>query len=145
MDWKECNIKKLVKKIGVDNNLIKSLVKSSQNKLESANRLKIDETTSSSVISLCYESLRELLEALATKKGFKIYNHECYTALLKEVLGQEELSIRFDRFRKIRNKVNYYGKDIGIEETSSVKEEIIESINKIKQLLQNKGQGSPNK
>ncbi|MBW2990477.1 hypothetical protein KY348_02100 [Candidatus Woesearchaeota archaeon] len=139
MDWKECNLKKLVKKISIDNNLIKSLIKSSQNKLESANRLKIDETTSASVISLSYESLRELLEALATKKGLKIYNHECYTALLKEVLGQEELSIHFDRFRKIRNKVNYYGKDIGVEETISVKEEIMDLINKIKQLLQIKG------
>ena len=135
MDWKECNIKKLVKKIGVDNNLIKSLLKSSQNKLESANRLKIDETTSSSVISLCYESIRELLEALATKKGYKIYNHECYTAFLKEILDQEKLSIYFDRFRKIRNKINYYGKEIGIEETTNVKEEIMGLIKKIKQLL----------
>lgn len=126
----------MVKKIGIDKNLVESLMKSSRNKLESANRLKIDKTTSASVISLCYESLRELLEALATKKGLKIYNHECYTAFLKEVLMQEELSIHFDRFRKIRNKINYYGKEIDAEETTHVKEEIMDLINKIKQLLQ---------
>nr|MCK4930399.1 hypothetical protein [Nanoarchaeota archaeon] len=140
MDWKECNMKRLVKKIGADNNLVKSLIKSSQNRLESAKRLDIDKTTCSSVISLCYESLRELLEALATKKGFKIYNHECYAAFLKEILGQKELSVHFDKFRKIRNKVNYYGKELSVEDAISIKEDMICLIKKIKQLIQTTNQ-----
>lgn len=135
MDWKECNIKRYVKKINVDNNLLKSLLKSSQNKLKSANRLSIDETSASSAISLCYESLRELLEALAIKKGFKIYNHECFAAFLKEIMNQEELSIYFDKFRKIRNKINYYGKELEVKDAAGIKEEIISLIKSIKQLM----------
>ncbi len=135
MDWKECNIKRLVKKINVDDNLIKSLLNSSQNKLISAKRLKLDKTTCSSIISLCYESLREALEALAIKKGLKIYNHECYTSFLKEIINKEKISIKFDKFRKIRNKINYYGKEISIEETEDVKKEIMILIKQIRELL----------
>ena len=135
MDWKECNIKKLVKKINIDDNLIKSLLNSSQNKLISAKRLDMDETACSSIISLCYESLREVLEALAIKRGLKIYNHECYTPFLKEVINKEEISIKFDKFRKIRNRINYYEKEIGVEETENIKKEIIILIKQIKELL----------
>jgi hypothetical protein len=116
MDWNECNFKKMVKKV-------------------TANRLKIDEITSSSVISLCYESLRELLEALALKKGFKIYNHECFTAFLKEIICSEDLSIAFDRFRLVRNSINYYGKDINPTDAKNLKKKIQELITKIKKEL----------
>jgi hypothetical protein len=132
MDWEECNLKKLVKKVMPDVNLIESLKKSSQKKIESSNRLKIDEVTSSSILSICYESLRELLEALSLSKGFKIYNHECYAAFLKEIMQAEKLSILFDRFRKLRNRINYYGKEISPADAKQVKEEIIDLINKIK-------------
>jgi hypothetical protein len=135
MDWTECNFKKMVKKVTLDTELIESLKESSQKKLESANRLKIDKITSSSVISLCYESLRELLEALALKKGFKIYNHECFTAFLKEIIGSDDLSIAFDRFRLVRNSINYYAKDISPKDALQLKKEIRELINKIKSKL----------
>ena len=72
MDWKECKDKKFVKNIHGDNNLIISLLKSSKNKLESNLKLVLDQTTASTKVSIIYESLRELLEALAIKKGFKI-------------------------------------------------------------------------
>jgi hypothetical protein len=133
MNWEECNLKKLVKRVSPDHNLIVSLKKSSQNKIASANMLKIDETTSSSVISLYYESLREILEALALSKGFKVYNHECFTAFLKEVIKEEELANLFDRFRQIRNRINYYGKEISLIEANNLKGEIVSLIKKIKE------------
>ena len=135
MDWKECNNKRFVKKVSIDANLIYSLKISSKKKLESANMLDLNETTAVSIISLCYDSLRELLEALAIKKGFKIYNHECFFAFLKEIIKEEKNAVLFDKFRKIRNGINYYGKDLSYEDAKKLKDEIIDLIKEIKHLI----------
>ena len=135
MDWKECNNKRLVKKISVDVNLIGSLKLSSGKRLESANRLELDDTTATSIVSLSYEALRELLEALSIKNGFKIYNHECYCAFLKEIVSEENLALLFDKFRKIRNGINYYGKDLSPEDAKDLRTEIINLVKEVKALL----------
>ncbi|MBI2045677.1 hypothetical protein HYT23_06470 [Candidatus Pacearchaeota archaeon] len=120
IDWKECCSKKTAKSITPDLNLIESLKKSSENKLKSSDELQMNETTSVSKFILAYDSLREALEALASKKGYKIYNHECYTAFLKEVLNQSNLGDEFDEIRKVRNSVNYYGKELSVEDSSGL-------------------------
>ena len=120
MDWKECCNKRIVKEVKKDDELIKSLINISKNKLESENKLSMSDVTAASKLSLAYDSLRELLEALAIKHGYKIYNHECYTAFLKEILKESNKGEEFDEIRKIRNFVNYYGKDISIQESKEV-------------------------
>src|SRR3989344_1948505 len=102
MDWKECLNKRIIKDVSKDEFLIKSLLNSSQKKLESETRLELDDTTAESNVSLAYDSLRELLEALALLKGYKVYNHDCYTAFLKEVLNESAKGAEFDAIRKIR-------------------------------------------
>lgn len=124
MDWDECRIKRIAKHVKPDIEMIKSLIKSSKNKFESESELKMSNVTASSKISLAYDSLREMLEALSLKKSFKIYNHECYIPFLKEIMNKSEIGDEFDEIRKIRNAVNYYGKDISIKEA----EEIIKRI-----------------
>ncbi len=119
-DWKMCLAKRIAKEVKPDEGLIKSLATSSKNKMESGESLKMNGITAGSKLSLAYDSLRELLEALAVKKGYKIYNHECYTAFLKEIMGESAKGDDFDEIRKIRNAVNYYGKDISAEEAVSV-------------------------
>ena len=127
MDWKECCSKRIAKNVKPDIEMITSLTKSSRNKSESESKLEMSNTTASSKLSLAYDSLRELLEALALKNGYKIYNHECYTAFLKEVMKESYKADEFDEIRKIRNAVNYYGKEISPEETK----EIIAKIKKL--------------
>lgn len=129
IDWNECLNKKIAKPVEKDENLIISLKKTSENKLKSMEELKNNEVNAASKVSLIYDSLRELLEALAIEKGYKIYNHECYTAFLKEIIKESEKGDEFDEIRKIRNSINYYGREISIEEANDV-------INKIK-LLRN--------
>jgi hypothetical protein len=109
MDWKECIKEKIAKKVHVDIDLINSLIKTSRNKLVSENKLAMDDTTADSKISLSYDSLRELLEALSIKFGYKIYNHEGYTPFLKEIINETTIGEEFDEIRKIRNSINYYG------------------------------------
>lgn len=135
MDWFECNKKRIVKEVSVDEELISSLLKTSEKKILSEQLLPLNETTSESKISLAYDSLRELLEALAIKNRFKIYNHDCYTSFLKEVIKKSELGDEFDSIRKIRNSINYYGKQITVEECVSVVKQTKELIAKIKSLL----------
>lgn len=115
MDWKDCNYYKFTKKVNIDKGLINSLINSSENRLKSAEALKLNEVTSSSKFSLFYESLREILEVIALKKGFKIYNHECFVSFLKEVCREEEFSNIFDRIRTLRNKLNYYGESLSVQ------------------------------
>ncbi len=124
-DWKECVNKKEVKQVSPDLEMASSLFKTSENKLISAKELKLREETVASKISLSYDSIRELLEAIALKKGYKIYNHVCYTSFLKEILNLPEIADEFDSLRKIRNDINYYGKDISLVETKEVIDQLI--------------------
>jgi len=124
MDWKECNFKRLIKKSSIDEELIRSLVLSSSDKFETSKMIELSNITSTSKLSLTYDSLREILEALALKKGYKIYNHDCFSAFLLEILHEESFSINFDKFRKIRNKINYYGKRFNVNESKIFLEEL---------------------
>jgi hypothetical protein len=120
IDWEDCCNKKIVKSVKPDTGMIKSLIKSSENRWKSENELVMSDVTASSKLSLAYDSLREILEALALKNGYKIYNHECYTAFLKEIIKESDKGDEFDDIRKIRNAVNYYGKEISVEETEMI-------------------------
>ena len=135
MDFNECIKKRIAKEVKEDKELIASLIKTSQNKFDSEKKLELSEVTSSSKISLLYDSLRELLEALAIKNGYKIYNHECYTYFLKEILNESIKGDEFDELRKIRNSINYYAKDISVEEAKDVLKRIIKLRKGILNLL----------
>jgi len=135
MDFNECLNKRIAKEVSEDKELIASLIKTSQNKLDSENKLDLSEVTSGSKISLLYDSLRELLEALTIKNGYKIYNHECYTYFLKEILNESVKGDEFDELRKIRNSINYYAKEISIEEAGDVLKRIKKLREEINNLL----------
>lgn len=135
MDWQECLDNKLVKNLRTDKELIESLIIISRNKAISASRLKLDEISATSIIVLYYDSLRELLEALALSRGFKIYNHECYTSFLKDILGEKEISLLYDNIRKIRNSINYYGRKLSLEEAETIIFDIKKLIEICKKLL----------
>ncbi len=133
MDWMSCNKKRLVKEVKKDANQIKALLEVSEMKLKSANTLPIEHHYAK--ITLLYDVLRSILECVALEKGYKIYNHECYTHFLKELLGYSSLADRFDKLRKIRNGINYYGKEISQEEGEDIISRLIGIIDESKSLL----------
>lgn len=135
MDWNECTSKLLAKKKNLDENLIISLIKESEKKVKVNDLLQLDEITASSKLCIVYDSLREILEAIANKHRYKIYNHECYSSFLHEVLLLKEESIDFDKFRKIRNSINYYGKQIEINDIENLISEILNLRKKLMRLL----------
>jgi len=120
MNWNTCLRQKEAKTIKPDLEMAASLEKTSANKAYSSELLELKEETVASKISLDYDAVRELLEAIALRHGFKIYNHVCYTGFLKEILKQTDLAEEFDELRIIRNDINYYGKNVSIIEAKEV-------------------------
>lgn len=110
----------------VDRNLAKSLLEQTKKDIKFFEGIKVNELSSRKLVSNYYDFLRTILEAVALIDGFKIYGHEAFTYYLIEK-NERQISRQFERFRKIRNGINYYGKIISIEETK----EIIEEIKKI--------------
>ena len=131
MDWKECLGNRIIKPVKEDKNLIRSTRAIAKIKIESAEALPPHLYIGK--ICLLYDALREYLECAALEKGYKIYNHECYVAFLKEVLNLSREGDLFDKLRKIRNGINYYGLSVTEEEALEVIRELKELISKFKQ------------
>lgn len=115
-----------VRRASIDQPLINSLIKSAKKDLEFLNNLEINEGSARKMMVNYYDVLRSVLEAISSLNGYKVYSHEAFVYFLKE-RGEETISDKFDRFRQIRNKINYYGKEISAEEAK----ENIEEIKKI--------------
>jgi len=113
----------LARKTTKDENLAKALFTTAKNDLIFLNKLQIDEFSARKIMTDYYDVLRSILEAIAALDGYKIYQHEAFTHYLKEK-DEESISIKFERFRKIRNRINYYGQIISVEETKDNVEEI---------------------
>ena len=122
----------IVKKVPIDVIRAKSLMKSSEQTLNSARKIPVEEERLKTILRELYESLRQYCEAVGYLRGYKFINHESIAVFLDEILGEKEISIKFDRYRKLRNGINYYGNDI---DTSTVKEALKEiplMVNKLK-------------
>lgn len=108
-----------------------SLIKSSIQAIETAKIIPLNVSSAKTVLRELYEGLREYCEAIGYSKGYKFLDHESIGYFLRDVLQEKSIYAKFDRYRKLRNGVNYYGEDIEVE---TVKEAIIEIPKLIKEL-----------
>lgn len=122
-DWQDC-LHTFAKPVQPNPALIRSLLVSSEDTAYAASLLPLAERTTSTKVANAYDALRELLEALALQHGYKIYNHECYTAFLKEVLRKSTEGEDFDSFRLLRNSLKYYGKRLSEAEAAALIEQM---------------------
>ena len=122
----------LVRKASSDIELTKSLISESTKVLVAIKELRLNETTSTVLMRECYETLRQICEAIAVFKGYKIYSHEAITSFLLETLNEREIADSFDRYRKIRNSINYYATSISVEEVKKALVEIPKLIEVLK-------------
>jgi hypothetical protein len=134
MRFEDFITKGLVKRSSIDTGLIKSILSTADNDLKFFSELEVNDVSARKIFSNFYDIFRSLLEAKALLGGYKVYSHEAFTYLLKEN-GEEGMSIKFDRFRRLRNKVNYYGGNMDIEEVNEYKAELIGLIEKIRKEL----------
>jgi len=121
------------REIDKDSIRAKSLIKSSEDALLSAKELSLKEHNYKAIIRELYESLRQYAEALGYLKGYKFSSHEVITHFLKEIIQEENISIKFDRYRKLRNGINYYGRDVSKETVESALKEIPSLITRLKE------------
>jgi len=133
MDLNDCYRNNFIRKTRVDRELIKSLVEMSDIKEMIVNSTKLNEITISAYVSMAYESLREVLEAICISKGYKVTSHFCLGELLKKLIDDFDFN-EFDRMRYIRNGINYYGTKIDINQGK----EIIAKMFLIKNKLRDK-------
>ena len=108
-----------------------SLFKSSIQAIETAKVIQLNPNTLKSILRELYEGLREYCEAIGYLRGYKFLDHESIGYFLRDILKEQSLSIKFDRYRRLRNGINYYGEDIDIE---TVKEATIEIPELVKRL-----------
>lgn len=132
MDLDECYNKGFIRKATIDKELIKSLIKMSESKIIAINTAKIDEITISAYVSMAYDALREILEAICIGKGYKVTSHQCIGELLRTIIPNFEYS-EFDRMRYIRNGINYYGKEIELDQGKELLQKILALRVKIKE------------
>ena len=112
MDWEECISRGLVVEVKGDYKFIEALLQSSEEKVETCNRLELDRVACSSKILLIYDSLIDVLKSIGVQQGFMVLNHECFFSFLNEVCEERDFANDFDKFREIKNKVSYYGKRV---------------------------------
>ena len=123
-----------VKKQIPDLNIAKSTFNSSLERFELAKGLQ-HKIKPKYILENAYDSMREAADSILYLDGYKSYSHEASIFYLIKKKFSERDIIEFDRFRKIRNGIKYYGKDCDkkdAEEAIILAEKI---INKIKTLL----------
>jgi hypothetical protein len=105
----------------------KSLMEQAKDRMNDLLTLSINEKNASFRFESAYECLREAIPSSMAKEGFKPYSHESIVAFAKErgLLNDRE-SQTFDRYREIRNDINYRGQKVTEEA-----ERIISFINEI--------------
>lgn len=121
-----------VRKAESDISLAKSLIAMSAYQLAFASSVKITNENASPILVNYYEALRQICEAICAKNGFKVYSHEAFTIYLKEKLGEERIAETFDRLRKLRNGINYYGEQVSSSETAAAATDVKKLINALK-------------
>jgi hypothetical protein len=118
-----------------DKLMINSIIKNTLDDLKFLEQTKLSELSKRKLVVNYYDSLRSLLEAVALSKGYKVYTHEAFSYFLRDEVNQEVLAMKFDRFRKIRNGLNYYGKSIELLEAEDIINSIKVMIKEIKRIF----------
>lgn len=69
----------------IDEELIKSLTEMSNIKEMAVKTAQLNDLNISAYVSLAYDSLREVLEAICISKGYKVLSHVCIGELLRDL------------------------------------------------------------
>ena len=119
MDLAECKRKGYIKKTRPNPELAKSLKEMSDIKETVVKETVLDENNISAFVPMAYDSLREILEAVCIMNSYKVVSHICIEKLLETIYP----GLRwhdFDRFRYIRNSINYYGKKMDFNQGKEI-------------------------
>tara|TARA_Y100000310_G_scaffold311030_1_gene356914 strand:- start:2137 stop:2565 length:429 start_codon:yes stop_codon:yes gene_type:complete len=119
--FKEYILNKKVKKRSPDPAEARSLILQATERMKDLINLPLNEGNASFRFEDAYEALREALQSFISLAGYKSYSHEAIVSFAFEnKLLSEAQTNRADRYREIRNDINYRGKRIIIEEANEI-------------------------
>lgn len=123
-----------IKRQSPNENLSKATFKDSLERLELSKNL-LQKTRPKYVLENAYEAMREAADSVLYKEGFKSFSHEASIVyLIKKDFNEKDI-IEFDRFRKIRNGIKYYGTDCDESDAKLAIQLAEKIISKIKEIL----------
>lgn len=125
-----------VKKQSPDKNLSKATFKDSLERLELSRSL-LQKAKPKYALENAYEAMREAADSILYFDGFKSFSHEASIVYLIKKGFNEQDVIEFDRFRKIRNGIKYYGGDCDKSDADSAIKLAEKIIGKIKNIQNN--------
>ena len=108
-----------------------SLRKASLESLEVINQIPLTEKSSKIILRDLYECLRQHIEAEGFEKGYKSETHDSLKYIIDEVIKKHSLLKDFDKLRRLRNGINYYGDDINIETVKYYLKKVPEMIKQL--------------
>ncbi len=99
----------------------RSLVTQAKERLADLKVLPLNKKNASFRFESAYEVLRELLQAFLAAEGYKPYSHEAIFSFASErKLLPESKAMQADRYREIRNDINYRGKKVTVMEAKEI-------------------------
>lgn len=98
-----------------------SLLLQAERRLSDIITLPLNESSASFRFEHAYEAIREALQAFLSMEGYKSYSHEAIFSFAQEKhLAPEMDMLRADRYREIRNDINYRGKRATVTEAKEI-------------------------
>lgn len=138
MSWQRCK-KEFIRKVSVDEERIKSMVKMSENELDIIKDIPLSEKSASKLAKDYYEIIKELMVALLLCYGLKSSNHECLVSFLKENYSDKEYEIKIiHKLKNIRNRVSYDGYFVSEDYIEENKLEFKHIIDWLKEIIVSK-------
>ena len=102
-------------KITPDKERAISLINSSLKILKIIEKMKLEKENGFFILTNYYDVVLESMHALLYREGFKVLDHLSIGYYIKDVLKNVEFFNVFDKYRKIRNGILYYGREIDFE------------------------------
>ncbi len=91
-------------------------------------QLSLNEKNASFRFEAAYEAMREAVQSFLSYEGYKSYSHEAiFSFALDRSLLSEAKAVKADRYREIRNDINYRGKKVTEQEAKDVINFVISS------------------
>ena len=135
MDWNKCE-KEFIYHVEVDIERIKSITSIAENRISTISSLKEDEKSIPFMVEGYYEAIKELLVAYLLANGLRSKNHQClFSYFYLKNKDKEHDTMLLTKLSYYRNRLNYYGESIPSSFYLKNKEDILNIVKTIKDLI----------
>tara|TARA_Y100000310_G_scaffold338021_1_gene426576 strand:+ start:2785 stop:3195 length:411 start_codon:yes stop_codon:yes gene_type:complete len=133
-EWEESIKEGKVIKITPNLERSSSLKQSSLKLLNIINKINLDNENGFFFITNYYDIILEVMHSLMFKKGYNVLDHLSIGYYIKDILKNQEIFELFNKYRKIRNNIIYYGKSIDTETSKQAIKDLQELYEFVKEL-----------